>query len=129
MDGHRTNWTLYNLLCNERVKEENPTLINIGSCGHHIIHVAFKNGVQATNWNISKLLKVCFALFHDSPARQADFVNVSGCDMFPFAFRFTHWAEDKKVTHRLLLIWDKIKAIIKFRQIFPKLNVCNVKTT
>ena len=40
--------------------------------------------------------------------------------MFPFAFCFTHWVQDKKVSHRLLLIWDKIKAVIKFQQSLPK---------
>lgn len=47
--------------CNERKKEENPALIIIGSCGLHLLQGAFKNGVQATNWNISKLLKAYFA--------------------------------------------------------------------
>ena len=91
MDGPRTNWVLYDLLCNEREKEENPTLINIGNCGLHIIHGVFKNGVQATNWNISKLPKACLAFFHDSPVRQADSISFTGCDMFPFAFCTTYW--------------------------------------
>lgn len=57
------------------------------------------------------------ALFHDSPARWADSVNVNGCDMFPFAFCSTCWVEGEKTgNHGLVLIWGKIKAVIKFWQ-------------
>ena len=59
---------------------------NIGSCGLHI------------NYSSYKLLKACFALFRDSPHKQADFVSVAGFDMFLFAFCSTRLVEDKEVT-------------------------------
>ena len=40
--------------------------------------------------------------------------------MFPFAFCFTRLIEDRKVANCLLLIWDKIKAIMKFWQSLAK---------
>lgn len=74
MNGAGRNWVLYNL-CNERKKEENSRLINIGSCALHIIHGTFKNRVQATKWNISKLPKTCLAFFHDFHARRSDTIS------------------------------------------------------
>ena len=114
MDGPATNWALFDLLCTQRELEENLTLMNVGRCGLHVIHGAFKTGVQAIKWNICKLLRTCYTLFHDSPARRADFVTVASCDIFPFAFCSTRWVEDKKVAERELLIWDNIKKIVKF---------------
>ena len=69
MDGPATNWALFDLLCTQRELEGNPTLMNVGSCGLHVIHGALKTGVQAIKWNICKLLRACYTLFHDSPAR------------------------------------------------------------
>ena len=89
-------------------------LMNIGRCGLHVIHGAFKTGVQAIKWNICKLVRACYTLFHDSPARRAGFVTVASCDIFPFAFCSTCWVEDKKVAEHASLIWDNIKKIVKF---------------
>ena len=70
MDGPRTNWALYDLLCNEREKEANPTLINIGSCGLHLIHSAFNPlSANPTKWSnilkqfVAKLATNCLSAF------------------------------------------------------------------
>ena len=57
--------------------------INIGSCGLHIIHGAFKSGVETTNWNIKKVLRIVFQILHDSPARQEDYERVTGTKKNP----------------------------------------------
>ena len=114
MDGPSTNWCFYNLLCNERENEELPKLLNIGSCGLHIIHGTFSTGAQATKWNMKGFLKSCYVLFHDSPARRADYSSVTGSDIFHLSFCSTRWIEDKKVADRLIDIWQNIEKIVKF---------------
>ena len=43
---------IFSSVTKKREEDELPALINIGSCGLHVIHGAFKTGVEATNWNI-----------------------------------------------------------------------------
>ena len=52
MDRPSVNWKFFNSVTKKREEDELPALINIGSCGLHVIHGAFKTGVEATNWNI-----------------------------------------------------------------------------
>ena len=50
MDGPNVNWKFYIDLTKERNSEELPQLLNIGSCGLHIVH----GGLQkAGSWAIS----------------------------------------------------------------------------
>jgi len=42
MDGPNVKWNVLELLQQERAKEERPEIVNIGSCGLHIVHGAFK---------------------------------------------------------------------------------------
>ena len=51
MDGPSTNWKLLDELSEDRVNS-NPELINVCSCGLHIIHGAFKRGAIATGWHV-----------------------------------------------------------------------------
>ena len=51
-------------------------MIGIGTCGFHVVHSAFKCGIESTDWNIKETLKGIHQLLHDAPARGADYVNV-----------------------------------------------------
>ena len=108
MDGPSVNWLLLNLLEKQREQQELPKLLNIGSCNLHVIHGAFKSGFQSAEWNIAKLMKASCNLFHDSSARRADYVTVTECENFPYAFCSTCWVEDQKVVERLCLVWENI---------------------
>ena len=57
------------LLGDDWKENDYPTVLNIGSCGLHVIHGAFKIGVEATHWALNKILRVIWKLFDDSPAR------------------------------------------------------------
>ena len=70
-------------------------------------------GIKAT-------MKRCFQLLHNSPARRADFVSVTGSKLFPLFFCATRWVEDRDVADRLLKIWVHIKSIMKFWLKLPK---------
>ena len=50
--------------------EKHLTMINIGLCGRHMLHGTFKVGMEAAGWDVGKVLKSMWQLFHNSPARR-----------------------------------------------------------
>ena len=119
MDGPSVNWRFYNEVVKQRQEMELHQLINIGSCGLHIIHDAFKTGVEKTEWCIKNALKGSFQILHDTPAR-SDCSSIPGSDIFPLFFCATRWVEDKPVSDRLLKIWPNIVKLVNFWLTLPK---------
>ena len=56
MDGSNTNWSVLNKVNNQHSNENLPDLIELGSCGLHIIHGAFQTGIMASKWNLNKVM-------------------------------------------------------------------------
>ena len=54
-DGPNANLAFLNILNRFRQDKEQPHLVNIGTCGLHTFHNAFKNGEKASDWNTIKL--------------------------------------------------------------------------
>lgn len=81
MDGPNVNWKLYDIMQESIEKESGKNLFNLGSCGLHILHNAFRDGCNAgAKWSLSSLRW----LFKDSPARRENFTNATaGCTTFP----------------------------------------------
>ena len=52
------------------------SLINVGSCGLHVIHNSFKSGAKASKWNIEEILSSLQWLLVDSPTRKEDFTEI-----------------------------------------------------
>ena len=50
------NWSVLGLIGEERCKQEFPDMINNGSCGLRNLHEAFKSGMEASEWNLVKVL-------------------------------------------------------------------------
>ena len=120
MDGPNINWKFLELLAESRVEAEIPSLINIGSCGIHVMHGAFKTGAKASGWGVSKIMKALARLFLDSPARWADYVEMTGTSLFPMSFCTTRWIEDEPVAQRAIQIWDHVGKIVKYWSKLPK---------
>ena len=78
-------------------------MLNIGSCGLHIIHNAFRSGSMETNWEVGQTLSSLYWLFKDSPARRQDFVSITGSSVFPKQFCSHRWVENVTVVERALL--------------------------
>ncbi|KAJ8050765.1 hypothetical protein HOLleu_04086 [Holothuria leucospilota] len=57
------------------IKEYNVStrMMNLGSCGLHILHNAFKSGAVASGWNVGSLLSRLNHLLHDAPTSRKDF--------------------------------------------------------
>ena len=70
MDGPNINWKLYDSIVEERNQNNDyPTLIDIRSCSLHVVHGAFRSGVQKTKWLIDGVIKAIHNLFDESPAK------------------------------------------------------------
>ena len=54
-DGLNVNLSLLKILNEHRCDAELNPLIDIGTCGLHIIHNSFKHGEKESNWNIKEL--------------------------------------------------------------------------
>ena len=86
MDGPNVNLKFYTDLTKERNSEELPQLLNIGSCGLHIVHGGLQKGVNESGWKLGHLMRSLWQLFHDTPARCEDFVKLTGSTVFPLKF-------------------------------------------
>ncbi|CAM1297534.1 Uncharacterised protein g1835 [Pycnogonum litorale] len=53
MDGPNVNWKFLELLKTKLQNDFNSSVLNVGSCGLHVVHNSFKAGSAATGWNIS----------------------------------------------------------------------------
>ena len=48
MNGPNVNWAFYDMLQNQTADEYNCQLLNLGFCGLHLVHGAFKHGYNAS---------------------------------------------------------------------------------
>ena len=56
MDGPNVNWKFLEIAIEEMKKEPLcPELLNIGSCGLHVLHGAYEMGQSATEWSLSNI--------------------------------------------------------------------------
>ena len=86
MYGPTTNWKVLTLIQNHREEKEWPSIINIGSCGLHIVHGAFQTGASKSGWEIDKILM--WQIFHDSPARRDVYIRINESDVFPLRYEY-----------------------------------------
>lgn len=115
MDGPNVNVKFYNdlLVQREALDPNLPSLLDIGSCGLHVVHGAFRTAFESTGWKIDAFLRSLWYLFHDSPARRADYKEITGSDVFPLQFCGTRWVEDSSIAERAVLCWDNICKYIR----------------
>lgn len=63
-------------LCFEYLKqEENINLLNVGSCGFHVMHNAFSASCGVFS-EVEKTASALYHLFKDLPARKYDYLNI-----------------------------------------------------
>ena len=154
MDGPNVNWKLHELLEETRDGESNcsaPTLLQLGSCGLHVLHGAYGTGQKATDWELGKLLKHCYSIFNKSPARRSDYLLENGFHethagkntgyLFPLKFCGFRWLENSACITTLLEIIPYIKIYFtwlednkkmpkddnRFLNIKQKINLCTTE--
>lgn len=87
MDGPNVNMKFLRSL-KEELKEldESHNILDIGSCGLHVMNGAYKAGLAATGWDVIGFLRSSYNLFKCVPARHADYVTFTGSALFPLKF-------------------------------------------
>lgn len=101
MDGPNVNVKFHKDIEENIIKpEHNKSLINIGTCGLHVVHNAFKKCFQQSQWKVDEFLKGLFYLFEYSPSRREDYVNAGKVNIFPLHFTNVRWVENASVAQR-----------------------------
>ena len=87
MDGPAVNWSFYEKFVSKiETNTSDKRLIDIGSCGLHILHNAFQRGFDSTGWDIKSFLSSLYISFHDTPARRDDYMEIIKSNIFPLKF-------------------------------------------
>eukprot|EP00745_Piridium_sociabile_P000848 TRINITY_DN105482_c0_g1_i2.p2 TRINITY_DN105482_c0_g1~~TRINITY_DN105482_c0_g1_i2.p2 ORF type:complete len:148 (+),score=31.31 TRINITY_DN105482_c0_g1_i2:920-1363(+) len=94
MDGPNVNKKVERLLKEDIAKQTPRKMLEIGTCGLHVMHNSFSAGCAAATWNIETFLSSAYYLFHDSPARRDDFLEICGAVQFPMKFCKHRWLEN-----------------------------------
>ena len=68
------------------------SLIIIISCNLQVVNGGFEIGAKSTNWKLKKILKACFTIFYNTPARRDNYIGVTGSTTFSLFFFSTRCA-------------------------------------
>lgn len=93
--------------------EDLPMFVNTESYAYYVIHGAFMCGIQIINWHIGGKLKDCYTLFHNSPARRADYFTLTASEIFPQFLFQEQYIKEEKVAEPVIGIWENIKDTVK----------------
>lgn len=104
MDGPNVNWKFLKLL----KEDDDVNLIDLGSCGLHVVHGAFQSGHKAAKWTINEFLRGIYWLFKDSPARRASFKELTSTNDFPLKFCSVRWVESAVAASRAITLLESL---------------------
>ena len=119
MDGPYTDWSVHKKLKNIPSRKEVPQLVEVGSCWLYVIYGSFQSRVKTKGWEIEKIFKSIWRLFHDYPARRDTYITINRSDQFPLMFCLTRWLEDVPVATGALEIWSFVVAVVEQFQALP----------
>ena len=121
MDAPNVNWKMVET-ANEHHKEQDPdalSLIEMESCGLHVLHGAYKTAQSVTSWRLDEFLKDCFSIFKKIRASSAvylkcddPFVSHEGKDksyLFPSKYCGHRWLENWKAVGKIIELLPYIK--------------------
>lgn len=103
MDGPNVNLKfLKDLKENLKDNPDSPSPLEIGTCGLHTLHNAFKTSMKNSCWNIAKFLRDIHNVFYNVPARRADYIRLTGSERFPLKFCPVRWLQNQPVAERAI---------------------------
>ena len=113
MDGPNVNWKFYRDMCRELFDDPGgPKPVELGSCGLHIVHGAFKYGCTASEWDLKSVLWSMYQLLKDSPARREDYESITSSTMYPLKFCAHRWVENVTVAQRAIDVLPAMKVYV-----------------
>ena len=119
-DGPNINLNFLNLMRENRKENNLPELSKIGTCGHaHIVHGSLKCGLNATKWDLDKILSAMWKIIDQSPSRRVDFESQTSGN-YPLQFCFHRWAENVRIAQRAIVVWPDIVKVVKFWMSLPR---------
>jgi len=77
-----------------------PILLNVGMCGLHTVHNAFKAGAKAPGLCVEDIISSLYWLFTDSSARRQHFMDFTSSDLFSLKYCKHRWLENVPVARR-----------------------------
>ncbi|GBO30098.1 hypothetical protein AVEN_59429-1 [Araneus ventricosus] len=107
------NLKVLEMMMEELKNELKTSLLNVGTCGLHVMHNAFSGGCSAAFPEVEKAESAVYWLFKDSPARREDFTSLNPDVKFPLKFCKHRWIENENVLDRLLKIFPDVKSYTK----------------
>ncbi|GFO41180.1 peptidase m20 domain-containing protein 2 [Plakobranchus ocellatus] len=115
MDGPNVNRKVHRDVSSELEKETGQSLLNIGSCGLHVVHNSFRHGSEKSGWALGEFLRDLYTLFKKAPARKDDYFNAAGesTPKLPLKFCGHRWLENVPAPERALEIWPFVLLYIK----------------
>ena len=112
MDGPNVNLKFHRLLQDQIERKHSTTLLDVGSCGLHVVHGAYRNGVAASGWELENIFSSLYRLFKDMPARCEDYTTSTGSSIFPLKFCAHRWIENKPVVERAMAIRGSLQVYV-----------------
>ena len=91
MDGPNVNLATFDRLQKKLQLEYSSKLLNVGSCGIHTVHNAFKAAFSKTGWDLSHKLSALHTLWDETPARREDFESATKRNLYPLPFCAHQW--------------------------------------
>lgn len=126
MDGPNVNLKFLRLFKQySKGEQDDPQIVEIGTCGLHTVHNSFKCSFIEAEWKIQQFLTAIYTLFNDVPARRADYMKASNSTVFPLKFCKIRWVENKQVAERALNILSNIQKYVVFAQTNKCEPTCN----
>lgn len=111
MDGPAVNWKFIDLLTS--LEDQEVNLLEMGSCGLHVLNGAFQTGHKASGWQVNAYLRGIYYLFKDSPARRAQYTEITGSRVFPLRFCQVRWLQNSPCAERAVDILPHIKKYVE----------------
>ena len=72
-DGPNVNLKFLDNLREQRRDQNLKELLEIRTCGLHIVHNAFKHSGKASCWSIDKILAVIYKIFDQAASHRGDY--------------------------------------------------------
>ena len=119
-DGPNVNLLFLKLYDEKRCFNELSSLINIGTCGLHVVHGSLSTSVKSSDWSIGKVLKSMCTILNDSPARREMFEMVTETNTYPLPFCGHRWCENELCLQRANDIWPSFIKFVKHLMNLPK---------